>query len=66
MPLVRTLNNIAVFFDFIGTLDANGQASARFEWPGYPGSAGLDIYFAGCTIYPFDFVTNPVEIEVVQ
>lgn len=65
MPIVRSLNNIAIFFDFIGTLDGNGQAFPRFEWPGYPGSAGLIIYFAGCTIYPFDFVTNSVEIEVV-
>ena len=64
MPLVRSLNNIAIFFDFIGTLDGLGQASPRFEWPGYPGSAGLKIYFAGCTIYPFDFVTNAVQVEV--
>ena len=66
MPLVRSLNNIAIFFGFIDTLDANGQASPRFEWPGYPGSTGLIIYFAGCTIYPFDFVTNAVELEVTS
>jgi len=65
MPLVRSLNNLAIFFNFIGTLDTDGQAFPRFEWPGYPGSAGLVIYFAGCTIYPFDFVTNPVEVEVM-
>lgn len=65
MPLVRSLNNIAIFIGFIDTLDVNGQAFPRFEWPGYPGSAGLIIYFAGCTIYPFDFVSNSVEIEVV-
>ena len=66
MPLVRSLNNITIFFDFIGTLDGNGMAFPRFEWPGYPGSAGLTISFAGCTIYPFIFVTNPVEIEIVE
>ncbi|MFH2002462.1 MAG: hypothetical protein ABIK28_22505 [Planctomycetota bacterium] len=65
ITLVCSLNNIAVFFNFFGFLDANGKAYPRFEWPGYPGSAGLIIYFAGCTYHPFDFVTNPVQLELV-
>ena len=63
--LVMPFNNIAFFFDFIGTLDASGQATPHFAWPGYPGSAGLMFYFAGCTISPFDFVTNGAAVEVV-
>ncbi|MFH2001565.1 MAG: SBBP repeat-containing protein [Planctomycetota bacterium] len=62
------LNNTIYFFDFMGTLDADGSASARLEWPGIPGSAGLSLYFAFCTRDPdegFNFVSNPVEIELV-
>ena len=57
-PLIIPLNNLALFFDFTGTLDANGKATPRFEWPGRPGSAGFNIYFAACTMQPFDFVSN--------
>ncbi|MFH2000276.1 MAG: SBBP repeat-containing protein [Planctomycetota bacterium] len=62
------LNNTAYFFDFMGTLDADGSATARFEWPGIPGSAGMSLNFAFCTRDPdegFNFVSNPVEIELV-
>lgn len=64
--LVMPYNNVSFFFDFIGNLDAYGQATARFEWPGYPGSNGLMIYFAYCTISPFDFVSNGATVEVVN
>lgn len=65
--LVIPLNNTAYFFDFMGSLDANGSATSRFEWPGIPGSAGLSFYFAFCAKDPdegFNFVSNPVEIEL--
>jgi len=65
--LVLPYNNIAFFFDFLGTLDSNGEAWARFEWPGYPNSAGLVFYFACCAQDPvegFNFVSNPLEVEV--
>jgi hypothetical protein len=64
--LVLPYNNIAFFFDFIGNLDPDGKATARFEWPGYPGSTGLMIYFAYCTISPYDFVSNGAAVEVVN
>jgi len=66
--LMLSLNNIANFFGFLGILDANGNAMARFEWPGYPGSAGISLYFTYCCKDPangFDFVSNVVEIQVV-
>jgi len=61
------LNNTVYFYDFLGTMDLSGQASARFEWPGIPGSAGMSLYFAFCTRDPvegFNFVSNPVEIAL--
>jgi hypothetical protein len=55
-----------IFTDFMGTLDAEGIGSAQFNVPTLPaGSAGLIMYFAYCCNNPFDFVSNPVEIEVV-
>lgn len=65
--LVISLLNTAVFADFLGTLDGNGNAVATMDTFGRlpPGSAGQTVHFAYCCNNPFDFVSNPVEIRIV-
>jgi hypothetical protein len=59
------LLNTPVFKDFLGTLGEDGEGSALIEsGPLPPGSAGLVSHFAYLLAYPFDFVSNPVEIRV--
>lgn len=57
----------SVFFDeFFGALDANGQATPTFMVNQLqPIWIGSSIYFAGTLYKPYDFVTNPVAIEIV-
>jgi parallel beta-helix repeat protein len=44
---------------------AVGGSPAYMNAPLIPGFAGVKMYFAYCLNAPFDFVSNPVEIEVV-
>ena len=63
--LVFTFAPLNLFFqNFSGTLDSNGQAEATFDYPGYPGSAGLVFYFAWMCYAPFDYVSNTVPVAV--
>ncbi|MFH2000306.1 MAG: SBBP repeat-containing protein, partial [Planctomycetota bacterium] len=65
---VLRLTNTSLFSDFLGTLDGSGQGAASLDWPGPslpPGSVGMTLYFAYCLGWPWEFVSNPVEIEVV-
>ena len=59
--------NTPVFTNFMGTLDGSGNGTAQFNTfgplPG--GSAGLVLYFAYALNMPWDFVSNPVEIQIV-
>jgi hypothetical protein len=65
--LEMTLLNSFIFFNFLGTLDTQGKASAQLYVPPMPtGTAGLKMYYAYCCNNPFDFVSNPVTIEVVE
>jgi hypothetical protein len=60
--------NTPIFDQFMGTLDASGQASAKFDTLGpIPGTAGIKFFFAFLLAPPpgYDFVSNYVEIEVV-
>jgi hypothetical protein len=58
--------NSSVFVNFLDTLDANGQATAQLNsGPLRPGFVGTIIYFAYCLNDPFDFASDPVEIEIV-
>jgi hypothetical protein len=51
----------------MGTLDAQGEAAAQMNVPPLPpGSAGLMMYYAYCCNDPFDLVSNPITIEVVD
>jgi hypothetical protein len=57
----------ALFQDFLGTLDKNGRALAQLNAPPLPpGYVGLMIYFAGTCNDPFDLVTNPLAVKVVE
>jgi len=59
--------NTPKFNNFIGNLDANGQAKAKLDTMGSApaGSAGLTLYFAYAVAKPYDFVSNAVEIKIV-
>jgi hypothetical protein len=63
--VVFILLNTPVFHCFYGTLDAAGSAEAQVTSGPIPGFAGTILYFAYCLNSPFDFVSNPVEIEIV-
>jgi hypothetical protein len=65
--LVILFINTPVFANFLGKLDSSGEKTAQFNVSGPlpPGTAGSKIYFAYCLAFPWDFVSNPVVIEVV-
>ena len=49
--------------DFIGTLDAGGLAEAKLSIPGgTPLPFPVFADFAWCTVSPFDFASNAVEL----
>ena len=64
--IVINLANTVIFQNFIGILDANGQASALFDTQGpVPGAAGITMTFAFALNNPWDFASNAVEIKIV-
>ena len=65
--VVYQLANTPAFMNFQGTLDANGNATATFDTLGAlpPGLVGVNMNFAYLVISPFDYVSNPVAIEIV-
>ena len=63
--LVMALLNSPVFSNFMGTLDADGRSTAQLNIPAFPVSAGIIMHYAFCCNNPFDFVSNPVAIEMV-
>ncbi|MHC4945191.1 MAG: right-handed parallel beta-helix repeat-containing protein [Planctomycetota bacterium] len=59
--------NTPVFEDFLGTLDGAGRAAAQLNAPQLPsGYVGVEMCFAYCLNDPFDFVSNPIIVEIVQ
>ncbi|MHC4945185.1 MAG: NosD domain-containing protein [Planctomycetota bacterium] len=55
-----------LFLDFHGKLDVWGNAAAQLNLPPLPpGTAGITMHYAYCLNNPFDFVSNPVAVEVV-
>ncbi|MHC4945057.1 MAG: choice-of-anchor Q domain-containing protein [Planctomycetota bacterium] len=58
--------NTPVFMDFYGKLDYAGHASAQLNAPPVPGLGGTTMHYAYCLSHPFDFVSNPVAVEIVQ
>lgn len=60
------LMNTPLFQNFAGTLSADGTATctqASGALP--PGCAGTHIYYAFCLDWPWEFVSNPLSLEVV-
>ena len=57
--------NTAIFFDFFGQLDGNGQAVAIFTAGPVTGATGLEINFAYTMFKPYDFVSNPVSVTII-
>ena len=64
--LSLTLLGSPLFSGFAGTLDGDGAGSAQLAVGPLPaGAAGLTMYFAYCLTGPFDFASNPVDIEIL-
>ncbi|MBU0755355.1 MAG: hypothetical protein KJ645_09460 [Planctomycetes bacterium] len=64
--VVFPLLNTSTFANFLGQLDGYGEATAQMVVrPLPPGCVGVVLYFAYCLGRPFEFVSNPVEVEVV-
>lgn len=57
---------LGIVNDFLGTLDAEGNATASLVFPGHC-HLYMDLLanFAWCTYAPFDFVSNDVELWVL-
>lgn len=65
-PIVMSLVNTTICVDFMGVINETGTKTAQLvTGPLPPGSAGLKIYFAYAMNNPFNFASNPLEIEIV-
>ena len=70
-PLTELLINLLsspALVDFTGNLDGSGKAAAALDslGPIPPDAVGLVMSFAyACMDYPFDFASNPVNVEIV-
>jgi len=63
---VTVLLNTSVFQNFFGSLDSLGQGKAQLNLgPLDPALVGANLYFAYCLNAPFDFSSNPREIEII-
>ena len=63
--IVLALVNTAPFSGFLGQLDTNGQATAKFDTLGpIPGTAGAAFTFAFALNKPWDFASNAVTVSV--
>jgi len=63
--LIINMLNGPIFQNFLGVLDACGSGTATMNLPPIPGAAGLTMYFAYALNGPWDFVSNPVAIQIV-
>ncbi|MFH2002666.1 MAG: C25 family cysteine peptidase [Planctomycetota bacterium] len=58
--------NSTLFTNFLGVLDANGQATAQLNAPAIPaGLAGTIMEYAYAMNYPWDFASNAVGVTVL-
>jgi hypothetical protein len=64
--IMINLINTSVFFDFWGTLDGSGTATAQLNLGPIQGLAGQTMQFAFALDQPWDFVSNTVAINIVQ
>jgi hypothetical protein len=63
--VIISIVNTPVFTNFQGILDGQGSGMALMNLPPIPGAAGLTMYFAYALNNPWNFASNPVEIEIV-
>ncbi|MFH2002371.1 MAG: hypothetical protein ABIK28_22050 [Planctomycetota bacterium] len=62
-PLINT----SLFANFLGVLDSTGAATAQVSTGALPpGYVGTVLTFAYCTYDPFSFVSNAVDVEIVN
>jgi hypothetical protein len=65
--LEMLLLNTYIYSNFTGKLDAQGIGDAQLNVPPLPsGTAGVTMYYAYCCNNPFNYVSNPVAIEIVD
>jgi len=64
--LVFKLVNTQPFTNFQGSLDSSGAAAAQFDTLGPlpPEALGVKMSFAYCLYFNYNYVSNPVEIEI--
>ena len=66
MQQIRQLLNSPVLPGFMGTLDGEGLSTAQLNLPPLPpGYVGTIVHFAYALLSPYDYVSNPVAIELV-
>lgn len=64
---IRGNSNSSAFQGFSGTLDSNGRAVAVMDLSGLtPWSPGLSLDFAFTCMSPFDFVSNSIQVHVLE
>ena len=51
--------------NFVGKLDANGDATATLNLIPFPEYVGFKMYFAAALYSPYSAVTNPIDITLV-
>ncbi len=56
--------NSHMFTKFMGNLDSKGSAAATLNVPAIPGTVGVKLFFAYTLWDKFDFVSNPLMIEI--
>jgi len=65
--LEMSLLNTYTFLHFMGALDAQGSGTAQLNVPPLPsGVAGVKMHYAYCCNNPFDYVSNPVMVEIAD
>lgn len=66
--IVIPLINTPIFENFLGTLDENGEGLAHLNIAANllpPSTVGIVMYYAYCLRWPWEFVSNPVVIEII-
>jgi hypothetical protein len=64
---ILLLINTPVFSNFLSKLDIHGAAEAELATgPLDPAFVGLVMHYAYALNMPFDYASNPVQVEIVQ
>jgi len=64
---IMSFLNTTLFYDFMDSLDVNGEAKANMNVPAVPGTgiAGMTMHFAFALGKPLNFASNPVAIKIL-